>query len=92
MHVDWDMFTEDRMSNARYRYTADQMLKSFVIVIGTIFGLFGLFEYNDWKMDPRRVKIYITASKFIFDNILFSQGPKHYPQPGKVHYTFEPLD
>merc|ERR1712071_136305 len=64
MHVDYDMYTEERMSNAEGRYSRKQMFQSFLAVFGAFFGILGLFEYNDWVVEhPINAKQYPGSGK-----------------------------
>lgn len=51
MHVDYDMYVEERMSNAEGLYTRKQMFQAFLVAFGTLFGLLGVFEYSGWVVE-----------------------------------------
>ena len=61
MHVDYDMYTEERMSNAEGRYSRKQMFQSFLAVFGAFFGILGLFEYNDWVVEHPIVSLSVFS-------------------------------
>merc|ERR1712071_123593 len=56
MHVDYDMYVEERMSNAESLYSRKQMLQAFLIGFGTLFVLLGVFEYKGWVVEHPIVK------------------------------------
>lgn len=73
MNTQYDAYTEERLSNARTRFSAKFTLASFLGVMGGFLTLHLLCEYNDWYLRH-------------------PWTPPQYPNQGKTHYTFEPVD
>ena len=72
MHVDYDMYVEERMSNAESLYSRKQMLQAFLIGFGTLFVLLGVFEYKGWVVEHPIVSYnYFLSYSTVISNLVF---------------------
>ncbi|CAG2183982.1 unnamed protein product, partial [Oppiella nova] len=96
LHKDYEIYTSDRHNpNEVLRYTPLQMIAAF---LGT-FLFFYVCSITDSYFDLRNSWQVVCLVMHSFnclnpnvDYLSFPQKPKQYPQPGVVHYTFEPLE
>lgn len=58
MSIQYDAYTEERLSNARTRYSYNFMTGTFFGIMGGFLAIYLLFEYNHWYLTHPWVSVH----------------------------------